>query len=629
MATTTPMLPGLGGAPVGAAPNLNATTVPLSAQNAVAANASGSISTTPTMTSAGIAGTPGAPVPAGTLPTPQTNNNLSPTGHTTALPGQNAPAGTPLSPTVTQMLNTPALLNTTNPDLSAFGVNGTKNANQGTDLAAQYAAAHESLKGTTAPATNQMRTDSVQQTMDKAATDTATQTDTQKEAMDAYASMNPVVKSLYDQIETSLSATGTAQTFADQYAKSYSDPNLPAGTPGVSFSQEQLQLMDVNRIMSGTEDDIRNEITKAGGFATESQVAALTTARNKTLLTQATSIKADLALKQDYIDHISTLTQADRAEVDKQVTQQTGLLDKVQSIQDNMDKAATDMYQKTLTNLGSDYTAFASTVPKGQQSQAERLLGLSPGTLSNKDELAYLTASSLKQQQLAQAGQRVQISLNNAGSLTDYRALLGDLAVARTNAANANTVNATIKSLYGTQAANPITAYRTASIWIGNVNAAYGKSTDPTNSNKGASDLELIDAAVKLNNGGQQVTQVQVDALSKSLSLKGKITVEGGKVAGYSGILDTGTRTAIRDLATSNLIQKRIAATDATATINTRLSQTGSASNMSLPEITAAIVPQDTINTGTLGDGTVVYQTKSGQVVDAEGNQYDAEGNRI
>lgn len=42
-----------------------------------------------------------------------------------------------------------------------------------------------------------------------------------------------------------------------------------------------LEAMNLKNIIEGTEDDIRAEVTKAGGFATDSQVMALTTARNK------------------------------------------------------------------------------------------------------------------------------------------------------------------------------------------------------------------------------------------------------------------------------------------------------------------------------------------------------------
>lgn len=44
------------------------------------------------------------------------------------------------------------------------------------------------------------------------------------------------------------------------------------------------ELIDAKRIIEGTEDDIRAEVTAAGGFGTDSQVQALANARNKSLI---------------------------------------------------------------------------------------------------------------------------------------------------------------------------------------------------------------------------------------------------------------------------------------------------------------------------------------------------------
>lgn len=611
------MLPGLGGGTGGVqlsgTTSLSSPTTTLSPQNAALATSSGSMSTTPTttMSSAGIAATPGASLPAGTLPTPTPNNNLSPTGHTTALPGQNAPAGTP-QPTVTQMLNDPNLITSATTDLAAqYGTMGTNNSSQSTDLANQYNTLHSSLKGSDSPATNPMRSQDMQDKMSES--QTQAQTDPQKSFFDQYSAMNPVMKQMYDTIQQTLSSQNTRQSFVDELTKLQGEQ----GIPGL-----QTDLMNIKNIMGGTEDDIRNEITKAGGFATESQVAALTATRNKVLLKQATALQDMLTTKEDYVKQIMDLSKADQAEVDKQVDTKLGLVDKLYNLQKDMNTAATANYQKTLTALGNDYTAFASTIPNNLKPTVENLLGLGAGTLSNPKELAYLTDSSLKQQQLAQGAQRLQVSINNAGSLDDYRAALTQLAGARTLSANASAVNATMKALYPLASSNPITQYNNASIYIGNVNTAYAKSIDPTNKNKGASDLELIDAAVKLNNGGQQVTQTQVDALVKSLGLPGKITVEGGKVTGISGIIDNGTRQAIRDLATSNLITKRQSANEAVAAVNARLGTSGAPSNLSLSDIKAQMSSATNYSEPTDHSAGVIWETEDGTVYKSDGTQW-------
>ena len=57
-------------------------------------------------------------------------------------------------------------------------------------------------------------------------------------------------------------------------------------TMSKSLGIEQMneELVDAKRIIEGTEDDIRAEVTATGGFASESQVLALANARNKSLI---------------------------------------------------------------------------------------------------------------------------------------------------------------------------------------------------------------------------------------------------------------------------------------------------------------------------------------------------------
>lgn len=637
------MLPGLGGGTGGAqlAPGqlANAGTAKMALPDVSVGVAGQTVNTAP----------PAAPVASGapTSGTGPTTTAPAPDMNQTTKQGMSAKdmsvatAGQTVQPpqTVTDLLNTPPQ------DVSHLAPFGTAaQANNPATVQAlsdKYKDLYDKVQKQATPANGGEARDAL--TKAQGETKVAeTPVNPEQQFMDGYANMNPVVKSLFDNIQKIVSPNTTKDNFVDAYKKMVPDPGV------ATLSDDQLKLLDYKKIMAGTEDEIAQEVQKSGGPISRAQLTAMVAARNKTLLTQASFLQDQIALKEDYVKQIMTLTQADQVEVDKQVSDHLGLDEKMIDVATNMDQAAKDnyfkqlqyqqtvdaaqvgQYDKTLTNTGSDYTAFASTIPDAMKGKVESLMGLAPGTLSNPNELAYLTASSLKQQQLSQAGQKIQISLNNAGSLDQYRQALTELAGARTNAAQATAVNSTIKSIYGTAAANPITAYRTASIWIGNVNAAYAKSSDPTNANKGPSDLELIDAAVKLNNGGQQVTQVQVDALQQAIGYPGKISVTGGKVTGISGLLDSGTRTAIRDLATSNLIQKRIGATEATDTINKTLNDRGTPSNYSLPELQAAMVPEGYTNSGTAADGqTTVYLMPDGSVVDANGANYDSDGNPI
>lgn len=247
---------------------------------------------------------------------------------------------------------------------SQFGVQGYDfSAAKNQELANKYLDFYNSKKGTAAPATNPR-----QEIQDG----TAQTPDPQQSFFDQYMSMNPVVKNLYDSISQTLSSIGTQQTFTEQYQ----DLVKSQGIEGL-----QTDLMNINNIMDGTEDDIRTEIVKAGGFATDSQVQALTGARNKTLLKQANLLTNQLQAKEDYVNNIMDLAQADRGEVDKQIDQKINLSTKLADIQDKITTAAKDNYQKVVDTAG--YQGLAAAIAGDPQSQkmAEQSLGLPTGSL--------------------------------------------------------------------------------------------------------------------------------------------------------------------------------------------------------------------------------------------------------
>lgn len=259
-----------------------------------------------------------------------------------------------------------------------FGIQGyTDSKAQNTELAQKYTDFFNSKQGTLAPDANprQEIQDGIQ---------TGQQPDPQANLMTQLGAMNPVVKSLYDQIQQAISTPAQTQSYQEEFAKAFADTTNPAGTPGESLSQEQLQYMNIKNIMDGTEDDIRQEITTAGGFASESQVQALTATRNKVLLKQANVLQQSMQLKQDYVDQLMQFSQLDRKDVEDQVDRQIGLTEKLADITDKMNNAAKSNYQQIVSNVGYSGLAAALQGSPQQMAQAETVLGLAPGALSDK-----------------------------------------------------------------------------------------------------------------------------------------------------------------------------------------------------------------------------------------------------
>lgn len=266
-----------------------------------------------------------------------------------------------------------------------YGVNGyTGTAAQNQTLAQKYLAAFNASKGTTVPQSGSAGRTGVQSLLNDQ--NQFDQPDPQANFFDQMGSMNPITKQLYDTIQQTLSSQSTQISFADQYKQLTEQQGIP---------QLQMDLINVNNVMQGTEDDIRTEITKAGGFATNSQVLALTGARNKTLLLQANVLSNQLQAKEDYVNQVMQFTQMDRAEVDKQIEQKIGLTQKLVDMNEKITSATKDNYNNIIASMGYSGLATALKGNPKMLAQAETILGLGAGALSDPKFLAKKDASQV------------------------------------------------------------------------------------------------------------------------------------------------------------------------------------------------------------------------------------------
>lgn len=262
-----------------------------------------------------------------------------------------------------------------------YGIQGyTGSASQNQELAQKYLAAYNQAKGGAIPQNGADARTALNTSLDTQGNNQTIGTPAQQ-FVDLYSSMNPVEANIFQQLSGLLSTQNTQQSLTDLYTQL----NQQQGIPDL-----QIQLADVNKIMSGTEDDIRAEITNAGGFATESQVQAMTTARNKTLLNQANYLQNVLNSKEDYVNQIVSLTQADRDETSKELDQKLGIAQTLVTMSDNMENAARSNYEQIVSQSGYSGLAKALQNNPEQMSNAERLLGLGQGSLSDSGFLSSM-----------------------------------------------------------------------------------------------------------------------------------------------------------------------------------------------------------------------------------------------
>lgn len=227
-------------------------------------------------------------------------------------------------------------------------------------------------------------------------------------------SLAPIMHSLTQVIRDINNPAITGQNIQSEYNDLSAKFNLPA---------LQADMLNYSNAMNWTEDDIRDELTKAGGGGTESQVLALAAARNKTLLKQYNAVATQYQAAQTTVSNMMQYATTDQQTALQKEQMSASVVESMASIESQMmqmgltmQQHATDNLNKIVTNVGYQGLAAQAQGSPQMLSYYENLLGLASGSLSNPQSLAKL--ETLRQQTVAQGAQRVQIQMYNAGLST-------------------------------------------------------------------------------------------------------------------------------------------------------------------------------------------------------------------
>lgn len=145
------------------------------------------------------------------------------------------------------------------------------------------------------------------------------------------------------------------------------------------LSADKMELMDIKRVMEGTEQDIRDEITKAGGIGTHSDVMALGIVRNNTLLKQAQLIQDHMSIVQDAINTDTNLLNFEKDMASTQFSQNMSILNYQQQNQQAMMTAA-----KTTWDFIKDSPAALAQIAQDpvNSGRLESMFNLPTGTIA-------------------------------------------------------------------------------------------------------------------------------------------------------------------------------------------------------------------------------------------------------
>ena len=159
------------------------------------------------------------------------------------------------------------------------------------------------------------------------------------------------------------------------------------------------ELINAERIIDGTEDDLRSEITAAGGFGTESQVQALANARNKSLIKNYNALLSSRDNAMTQLSTMMNLSIQDRQMAEAEFDRKMNFAFKVQEFQ----QKATDNARTTYLSLGDKmgWDTLLSQASPYEKGIMQKTLGLTSGGLqqlalrSQQDRLASQEESAL------------------------------------------------------------------------------------------------------------------------------------------------------------------------------------------------------------------------------------------
>lgn len=226
-------------------------------------------------------------------------------------------------------------------------------------------------------------------------------------------SMAPILNSLNQVISDINNPAITGQSLQQEYNQLSTQYQLP---------QMNTELLNYQNIMNGSQDDISSELRAAGGTATQSQVLAMTSARNTVIMKQYTALSNQYTAAQQNVQNMMQYASTDQTNALARESQTASVTESMDSIYQNMVQMGMTMQQNNATNYrailtagGPDSLAESVAGDPTQQAIAESSLGLAPGTLTNPQQIDAWQSDTYKTQQLQLNSYRAAVYGYNAG----------------------------------------------------------------------------------------------------------------------------------------------------------------------------------------------------------------------
>lgn len=198
------------------------------------------------------------------------------------------------------------------------------------------------------------------------------------------------------------------------------------------------KILNASNVINGTEDDIRNEIQKAGGFGTDSQVQAMAQSRNKVLLQNYNTLVEQKKTAEAHLSTMVGLAGQDRAYAQQQFTAQLGIIGQMATFRQQAINNVKEGFNNLITKVGYGGAYEAYKNDPQQLSMLEQTMGLPSGGLQKLSTyVAPLTAKEKLDMQATQANiaqSYASVEASKANTAQSYAAIAKDQAAAASTA---------------------------------------------------------------------------------------------------------------------------------------------------------------------------------------------------
>lgn len=215
-------------------------------------------------------------------------------------------------------------------------------------------------------------------------------------AIDAAVQQDPVMGQLLQGITQLLNPEQQSTSLMQDYDRLYKKSGL---------GKINKELIDAETVINGTEDDIRNEIQTAGGFATDSQVQAMGLARNKSLLKRYNQLVQMQTNAQNQLNTMTSLNAQDKQMAQTKVNTQIGAMFNLANFRQQAINNTREQARWTIQNMGADGVYNAYKNDPQALGRLESVLGMAPGGMQ------VMAARAAQDRLVQQEGQNLDLSM--------------------------------------------------------------------------------------------------------------------------------------------------------------------------------------------------------------------------